>query len=56
MTKALWKAIYTHTNLRNRYNMKRTQENWNVFKRQRNKCVKMLCQAKIDYYKNLDVK
>ena len=56
MTKALRKAIYTRTNLRNRYNKKRTQENWNAFKRQRNKCVKILRQAKIDYYKNLDVK
>ena len=56
MTKALRKAIYTRTSLRNRYNKNRTQENWNAFKRQRNKCVKLLRQAKIDYYKNLDVK
>ena len=56
MTKALRKAIYTRTSLCNRYNKNRTQENWNAFKRQRNKCVKLLRQAKIDYYKNLDVK
>ena len=55
MTKALRKAIYTRTSLLNRYNKKRTQENWNAFKRQRNKCVKLLRQAKIDYYKNLDL-
>ena len=31
MTKALQKAIYTRTNLRNRYNKSRSQENWNAF-------------------------
>ena len=51
MTKALRKAIYTRTNLRNRYNKNKSQENWNAFKKQRNRCVKMLRQAKIDYYK-----
>ena len=56
MTKALRKAIYTRTNLRNRYNKLRSQENWNAFKKQRNKCVKMLRQAKFDYYKTLDIK
>ena len=56
MTKALRKAIYTRTILRNRYNKNRTRENWNAFKRQHNKCVKILRQAKIDYYKNFYVK
>ena len=56
MTKALRKAIFTRTKLRNRYNSNRTLENWNAFKRQRNKCVKILRQAKINYYKNLDMK
>ena len=56
MTKALRKAIYTRTNLRNRYNKNKSQENWNAFKKQRNRCVKMLRQAKIDYYKTLDIK
>ena len=56
MTKALRKAIFTRTNLCNRYNSNRTLENWNAFKGQRNKCVKILRQAKIDYYKNLDMK
>ena len=56
MTKALRKAIYTRTSPLNTYNKNRTQENWNALKRERNKCVKMLGQHKIDYYKNLDVK
>ena len=44
MTKALRKAIYTRTNLRNRYDEFRCQQSWNVF-------IKMLCQANFDYYK-----
>ena len=56
MTKALRKAIYIRTNLRNRYNKNKSQENWNAFKKQCNRCVKMLRQAKIDYYKTLDIK
>ena len=53
MTKALRKTIYTRTNLCNRYSKSRSQENWNAFKKQRNKCVKILWQAKFDYYKTL---
>ena len=56
MTKALRKAIYICTNLRNRYNKCRSQENWNAFKKQHNKCVKILRQAKFNYYKTLDIK
>ena len=48
MTKALRKAIHTRTNLRNRYNKNKSQENCNAFKKQRNRCVKILRQAKID--------
>ena len=47
MTKALRKAIYTRTKLRNRYNSNRTLENWNAIKRQRNKFVKILRQTKM---------
>ena len=56
MTKALPKAIYTCTNLCNRYNKSRSQENWNAYKKQRNKCVKILQHAKLDYYKTFDIK
>ena len=56
MTKALRKAIMLRTHLRNRCNKERTPGNWNAFKKQRNKCVKFLRQAKRDYYGNLDVK
>ena len=56
MTKALRKAIMLRTRLRNMYNKCRTQEKWNAFKKQRNKCVKILRQAKVDYNGNLDLK
>ena len=56
VTKALRKAIMLRTHLRNIYNKERTPGNWNAFKKQRNKCVKTLRQAKRDYYGNLDVK
>ena len=41
--------------LRNRLNRHNTSENWNAFKKQRNRCVKILRQAKTSYYGNLDV-
>ena len=44
------------THLRNRYNKERTPGNLNAFKKQRNKCVKTLRQAKRNYCVNLDVK
>ena len=56
MTKALRKAIMFRTRLRNRKIEERTPENWNAFKKQRNKCVKTLRQAKCDYCGNLDEK
>ena len=56
MTKALRKAVMLRTQLRNRYNKERTPGNRNVFKKQRNMCVKTLRQAKRDYYSNLDMK
>ena len=56
MTKALRKAIYTRSNLRNRYNKSRSQEKWNAFKKQRNKCVRILRQTTLDYYKTLEIK
>ena len=42
--------------IRNRYDKCKSQEKWNAFKKQRNKCVKILRKAKVDYYGNLDLK
>jgi len=52
MIKALRKAICTRTDLCIRCN--KSQENWNAFKKQLNRCAKMLRQAKINYNKTLD--
>ena len=56
MTKILSKAIMSRTRLRNIYCKDRTVENLKAFKKQRNKTVKILRQAKKDYYKGLDIK
>ena len=56
VTKALRKGIHTHFDLRNRYNKNKSQDTWNAFKRQRNRCIKMLHNANFGYYKTLDIK
>ena len=56
MTKSLRKAIMTHSKLRNKYNKNRTPKNWTIFKKQRNKCVKILRNVKKEYLSNLNVK
>ena len=56
MTKSLRKAIMTRTRLRNRYNKVRSDEKWKAFKKQCNKCVKLLRKAKNNYYGNLNLK
>ena len=56
MTKALRKAIMNRTHLRNRYNKDRTDENKKAFNKQRDLCVKLLREAKREYYKNIDLK
>ena len=42
MTKALQKAIMTCSRLKNIYNKKRSYNNWDKYKKQRNFCVKLL--------------
>ena len=56
MTKALRKAIMKRSCLRNRFNKNRTDDNKKAFKKQRNLCVKLLREAKRDYYANIDLK
>ena len=55
MTKALRKEHMHRTKLRYKYNDDKTEENLKAFKKQRNKCVKLLRKAKFDYYKNIDL-
>ena len=50
MTKALRKENMHRTRLRNKYNNDSTEENFKAFKKQRNKCVKLLRRIKFDYY------
>ena len=56
MTKELRKAIMHRSKLRNRYNKKQTVDNFNAYKKQRNRCVKILRKTKRNYYRNLDLK
>ncbi len=56
MTKALRKAIMKRSCLRNRFNKNRTDDNKKAFKKQRNLCVRLLREAKRDYYANSDLK
>ena len=44
------------TRLKNRFNKNKTNENWTAFKKQRNFCVKLLCQNKRSYFNRLDPK
>ena len=49
MTKALRKENMHRTRLRDKYNNDSSEENFKAFKKQRNKCVKLLRRAKFDY-------
>ena len=49
MTRALRKAIMNRNRLRNKYNKDRTDDNRQVFKSQKNVCLKHLCQSKQSY-------
>ena len=46
----------TRFKLRNKYNKNRTPKSWIIFKKQRNKCVKILRNVKKEYLSNLNVK
>ena len=56
MIRELRKEMMHRTRFLNKYNKEKTNENLEAYKRQRNKCVKMLRKAKFNYYKNLDLK
>ena len=56
MTKILRKSITTCFKLRNKYNKNRTPKKQIIFKKQRNKCVKILRNVKKEYLSNLNVK
>ena len=55
MSKHLRKAIMTRSRLKNIYNKKRTFENLENYKKQRNFCVNLLKREKRKYYNNLNL-
>lgn len=56
MNKELNKAIMTRSRLRNKYLKNKSDENETAFKKQRNKCVKLVQKSKETYYNNLEIK
>ena len=52
----IFKAIMTRSRLRNRFLRNRNEENRELFRKQRNKCVSLLPKSKKDYFKNLNEK
>ena len=56
MTKTLRKAIMTRSRLKNICNKKRSYDNWDKYKKQRNICVKLLRKTKQGYFNNIDIK
>ena len=56
MTRELRKAIMKRSDLKNKFNKMRMNENWAAYKRQRNLCIKVLRQNKKSYYAQLDPK
>ena len=55
MTKELLKAIMHRSKLKNTYNKNKSDEDHKAYKRQRNRCVKLLRNAKNSYFRNIDL-
>ena len=56
MTKSLRKAIMLRSRFKNNLNKQKPDENWDNYKKQRNFCVKLLCQTKEKYFSDINVK
>ena len=56
MTKSPRKAITLSSRLKYNFNKKRSEENWDKSKKQRNFCVKLLRQTKEKYFSVINVK
>ena len=54
MNKALRKAIIRRSNLLNKFVNNITTKNWESYRKQRNKCVKIRSNARREYFKKLD--
>ena len=55
MTKSLRKAIMLRSQLKKKFNNNISEENSKKYKQQRNYCVKLLHETKIEYFQNMDV-
>ena len=49
-------AKFLGSRLKNIYNKKRSHDNWDKYKKQRNFCVKLLRKTKQDCFNNIDIK
>ena len=55
MSKTLRKAIMKRSKLRNTFNKKRSSENWQNYKRQRNICSNILKSTKKTFFETLNI-
>ena len=55
MSKTLRKAIMKRSKLRNTFNKKRSSENWQNYKRQRNICSNILRSTKKAFFEALNI-
>ena len=55
MSKRLRKAIMKRSKLRNTFNKKRSSENWQNYKRQRNICSNVLKSTKTTFFRTLNI-
>ena len=55
MTKSLKKAIKLRSQLKRKFNKNKSEENSKKYKQQKNYCVKLLRETKIEYFQNMDV-
>ena len=55
MAKSLRKAIMLRSRLKNNFNKKRSDGNWENYKKQRNFCVKLLRQTRGKYFSDINV-
>ena len=55
MTKHLRKMIMNRSRSKNIYFKNKTVENWEIYRKLRNECVKLTKKAKTEYFKNLNL-
>ena len=55
MTKHLRKMIMNRSRYKNAYIKNKTVDNWERYRKLRNKCVKLTKKVKIEYFRNINV-